>query len=853
MLDGTCSDMNTKDKKPSFGHNPNISALQRNIDQSRSQDYPANNDPLEQIDKIELVQQSDSTVHLIADEEVSTDNNLSCLSIAPIQNLLGVFNENMDETKTKNNSPNGVEQYDGKTPNVRDEESARNSDSENSAPKPKYESKFKLELPEFQLSEKLRLNLPQPVIDRCSFYSIIHGVNKAVQDMAAEDQHSNIEETKDEDSALVRAVNGPTKSSSTREGPQVEMAVLDEEKFLLAAIENRKEGELRIRACPITFAEAIGEVEPAVVSESAAAAAAQYTNKGQSENPMTSSRTQLWKPSRSWWEAKSGKNPWIDPSYHNKRWRYLWPLIHYHKFLAKCIKKLKRNNVDVKTSLSPVSAFLREEVCAVSDHLAATSKWKSDEWMEGIPHFYGWTAQDEESQEKLSQLVRSLPMRSLVEPADVDSPLLRDQIDVCFLKAWKAQRDQMENGGQERIYDDNKNKSEYKAKGRAESNQSFMSSTNGSRPPRHGGSRGPRSNRMTNNQRFPHGSSRHWRHQRGNRMYGGYPPHDQSMMMPPHMQHGMYHPPQYNPSFHGSYVPGHYMSQSMNNSIVGWNHPYGGNDYSNLNISVSGEWDQFHGNQYDPSMENGSFYGQCDDSVANTSVASFNNFEGAHFHTQVPPVVPTISQRQVSGGSINTTEQQGISNNEHGSFEGASNVAESITGTMQTPAKEAPRNRNTPNLGTPASPSWAHLHMVPGLATPLTQQGGLSGHQMTDGSEQSQNNGAKHNSGMRQNQNWANAKPLFINPNFNHHFPQGGPVPPSPATQFTMSPQANSQNTAYFAHGYSRPNPPMQHQMNNFAPPMHQNYPETLNETVLNDGQTLTEETSSETTSDTEN
>ncbi len=62
--------------------------------------------------------------------------------------------------------------------------------------------------------------------------------------------------------------------------------------------------------------------------------------------------------------------------------RYLWPLIHYHKFLAKCIKKLKRNNVDVKTSLSPVSAFLREEVCAVSDHLAATSKFTSEEWME---------------------------------------------------------------------------------------------------------------------------------------------------------------------------------------------------------------------------------------------------------------------------------------------------------------------------------------------------------------------------------------------------------------------------------------------------------------------------------------
>lgn len=36
---------------------------------------------------------------------------------------------------------------------------------------------------------------------------------------------------------------------------------------------------------------------------------------------LSQSRTQLWKPSRSWWEAKSGKNPWIEPNSHNKRWR----------------------------------------------------------------------------------------------------------------------------------------------------------------------------------------------------------------------------------------------------------------------------------------------------------------------------------------------------------------------------------------------------------------------------------------------------------------------------------------------------------------------------------------------------
>ncbi len=443
--------------------------------------------------------------------------------------------------------------------------------------------------------------------------------------------------------------------------------------------------------------------------------------------------------------------------------------------MAKCIKKLKRNNVDVKTSLSPVSAFLREEVCAVSDHLAATSKFSSEEWMEGLPHFYGWTAQDEESQNRLKDIVQTLPMRSLVEPADVDSSLLRNQIDVCFLKAWKAQREQMENGGQERNIEDSQNCGDSKGKGRAEvlPNQSFASSTHSIRPPRHGGARGSRHNRLNNSQRF--NGHRQWRNQRGNRMYGGYPPQDQSMMMPPQIQHGMY-PHHFDQSFHGGYVPGHpYMQPSMNSSIIGWNHPYGGNDYSNLNISVSGEWDQYHGNQFDPSVEREpSFHVQCDDSVANTSVASFNHFEGPHQHAHMPPM-HNFTQRHASassGGSLNTKDQA-ISNSEHSSFDdNAEHANEPINTTMQTPSKEVTKTKNCPKIGTPASPSWAHLQMVPGLATPLTQHGVHAAHRIPDGSEQCLNNAVNHNSAMRPISNFANAKPLFINPNFNHHFPQ---------------------------------------------------------------------------------
>jgi hypothetical protein len=124
-------------------------------------------------------------------------------------------------------------------------------------------------------------------------------------------------------------------------------------------------------------------------------------------------------------------------------YRYLWPLIHYHKFLAKCIKKLKRNGVDVKTSVSPVAVFLREEVCAVSDHLASVSLFDSDEWMECLHHFKGWTESDGEAQKHSRELVANIKLRPLYEPGDVDSPLLRSQIDEQYLRAIASAKAQL--------------------------------------------------------------------------------------------------------------------------------------------------------------------------------------------------------------------------------------------------------------------------------------------------------------------------------------------------------------------------------------------------------------------------
>jgi hypothetical protein len=107
---------------------------------------------------------------------------------------------------------------------------------------------------------------------------------------------------------LVVAVNGNPERPFQSNTSILQAAVIDEERWLLETIDSRGFDESRaVKACPPTFLQAMGERD--------------Y------ENPLTSlsngSRTQLWKPSRSWWEAKSGKNPWIEPISHNKRWRYV--------------------------------------------------------------------------------------------------------------------------------------------------------------------------------------------------------------------------------------------------------------------------------------------------------------------------------------------------------------------------------------------------------------------------------------------------------------------------------------------------------------------------------------------------
>lgn len=292
----------------------------------------------------------------------------------------------------------------------------------------------------WKMHPSLQLELSQDICDRVSLYSIIHDVNKEATSMAAKDPlqkattHDETVPNVPPPSPLVAAAMGglnhdPNASPAT----EITHALIDEERWLLTAIDDiqqkQHEPNDKPKACPPTFWKAMGEEEYEI-------------NIIDSLSKTT--RTQLWKPSRSWWEAKSGKNPWIEPSSHNKRWRYLWPLIHYHKFLAKCIKKLKRNNVDVTTDNSTLAVFLREDVCAVSDHLAHVSMFGSEEWMQCLSYFQGWIDISPQGEEYIRHMMASLALRPLQEYNDVESPLLRSRIDAHVLRTLQNTRQLMQ-------------------------------------------------------------------------------------------------------------------------------------------------------------------------------------------------------------------------------------------------------------------------------------------------------------------------------------------------------------------------------------------------------------------------
>lgn len=164
---------------------------------------------------------------------------------------------------------------------------------------------------QFHLHPTLQRGLSKALVGRVSFYGIIHDINKESSAMAANDpKQPEFEENKEESSCVLvkAAVGGKPDCADDACNQSVKPlpnALIDEEAWLLEVVDARVPEERTSAVCPPTFSQAMGERE--------------YENPVQALSGQ--SRTQLWKPSRSWWEAKSGKNPWIEPSSHNKRWR----------------------------------------------------------------------------------------------------------------------------------------------------------------------------------------------------------------------------------------------------------------------------------------------------------------------------------------------------------------------------------------------------------------------------------------------------------------------------------------------------------------------------------------------------
>lgn len=63
--------------------------------------------------------------------------------------------------------------------------------------------------------------------------------------------------------------------------------------------------------------------------------------------------------------------------------------------------------------------------------------------MSCLAHFNGWTDSNETAKEYSRELVSQLKLRPLFEPGDVDSPLLRSQIDEQYLRAIATARAQL--------------------------------------------------------------------------------------------------------------------------------------------------------------------------------------------------------------------------------------------------------------------------------------------------------------------------------------------------------------------------------------------------------------------------
>ena len=167
-----------------------------------------------------------------------------------------------------------------------------------------------ISIPQFQLHDSLRGTLSQGIINRVSFYSILRDINQEVLDNFDTGGGGNqIQPNQEEEqnSILILSCNDDDESnneplfnideSTTRQ----QGILIDEEWWLISVIASRTPESIKNQSTEQpTFFEAMGEGD------------------NDDDSP---SKTKLWKPSQSWWDAKSGKNPWVEPVVHDNRWR----------------------------------------------------------------------------------------------------------------------------------------------------------------------------------------------------------------------------------------------------------------------------------------------------------------------------------------------------------------------------------------------------------------------------------------------------------------------------------------------------------------------------------------------------
>ena len=79
----------------------------------------------------------------------------------------------------------------------------------------------------------------------------------------------------------------------------------------------------------------------------------------------------------------------------------------------------------------------------MSDHLAFVSKYDSLEWTNALRYFEGWTDHNLHVEESVRSLVLEHKLQGIHEMSDIESSLLRSQINDAILKAMKSEKEKV--------------------------------------------------------------------------------------------------------------------------------------------------------------------------------------------------------------------------------------------------------------------------------------------------------------------------------------------------------------------------------------------------------------------------